>query len=139
MIAAMMLLTVADVFSRLFLNSSITGTIELTEFMLICLLIGLGPAAIAGKHIRVDAIVSRLNPKVQAIIDIFIYTLCLGITAILTWRGIEQGMLALEFKAYSSMLKIPNFPFIMIMVISFAMLCLALVALLIKKILEVMK
>lgn len=137
--AAMMLLVVSDVLATLVFSRPITGTVEITEYMMICLLVGMAPTAIAGQHVRVDALVQRLKPRVQAILDIILYLFCLGMAAMLTWRGLEQGLLVQSYHATSSMLRIPKFPFYMVLVISFTMLTLAIIFLLVQRIVEVVK
>ena len=138
-IAAMMVLVVADVFSTYAFSRPITGTVEMSEYLMVCLLLGMAPAAIAGQHVRVDAVVVRLKPKVQASLEIILYLFCLGIGALLTWRGLVQGLIVLDVSATSSMLGIPRFPFYMVLVVSFAALTLAIFALLVQKIVEVAK
>ena len=138
-IAAMMLLVVADVFSTYAFSRPITGTMEVSEYLMICLLLGMAPAAIAGQHVRVDAVVVRLKPKVQTSLAIILYVLCLGIGVLLTWRGLMQGLIVFNVSATSSMLGIPRFPFYMVLVVSFAALTLAVFALLLQKITEVAK
>jgi TRAP-type C4-dicarboxylate transport system permease small subunit len=59
--------------------------------------------------------------------------------AVLAWRGLEQGLLVLSFHSTSSMLRIPRFPFYMILVISFGMLVLAILFLLVQRIIEAVK
>ena len=138
-VVAMMLLTVSDVFLRYVFANPITGTTEVTEFMLVCLLLGVAPCALARAHIRVDALVQRLKPRVQAILDIILYIIGLGMTAILAWQGFTKSLHVLEYGAKSSMLDIPNFPFYVILVISFTILCLAMVVLLIQRTSEAIK
>ena len=137
--AVMMLLVVADVLSTLVFSRPITGTVEITEYMMICLLIGMAPAAIAGQHVKVDAIIMRIKPRARAIIESVLYVLCLGMAAMLTWRGLEQGLLVLSYHSTSSMLRIPRFPFYMILVVSFAMLALAIIFILVQRITEAVK
>jgi TRAP-type C4-dicarboxylate transport system permease small subunit len=139
LVVAMMLLTVSDVFLRYAFASPITGTTELTEFMMICLLLGMAPCALAGQQVRVDAVVRRLRPRVQAILDIILYIPGLGVVAILAWRGYEQSRRVLEYSANSTMLDIPKFPFYVVLIVSFIILFLAMVFLLIQRIAEAVK
>ena len=139
LVVAMMLLTVSDVFLRFAFASPITGTMEVTEYMMICLLIGMAPCTLARKHIRIDAVVQRLRPRVQAILDVIIYTAGLGMVAILTWRSYTQSLIVLEYGARSSMLEIPKFPFYVVLIASFSLLCLAMVVILIQSIAKAVK
>jgi TRAP-type C4-dicarboxylate transport system permease small subunit len=138
-IAVLMVLVVADVLSNYIFSRPITGTPEMAEYLMICLLIGMAPAAIAGQHVRVDAVIMRLKSRVQAVIESVLYVLCLGMAVMLTWRGLEQGLLVLSYHSTSSMLRIPRFPFYLILVISFGMLAVAIVFLLVQRITEAVK
>ena len=137
--AALMLLVVADVLSTFVFSRPLTGTVEITEYMMVCLLIGMAPAAIAGQHVRVDAVITRFKPRVQAIMESVLYIFCLGMAAMLTWRGLMQGLMVLSYHSTSSMLRIPRFPFYVVLVVSFAMLALATLFLLVQRITEAVK
>ena len=84
-VAAMMLLTVADVSGRYFFSNPVTGTTEVTEFLMVCLLLGMVPCALARRHIRIDIFFQRLRPRAGAILEVIYYIITLGLIVILTW------------------------------------------------------
>jgi len=135
----LMLLTVSDVFFRYTFANPITGTMEMTEFIMICLLICMAPCTLAGKHVRVDALVQRLRPRVQAILEIVLYIPGLAMVAIIAWRGFEYSKTVLEFGARSSMLDIPNYPFFLVLIISFILMFFAMLVLFVQSIMRAIK
>jgi TRAP-type C4-dicarboxylate transport system permease small subunit len=138
-VGVLMLLTVSDVTGRYLFNHPIIGTTEITEYLMACLLLGMAPCALARRHIKIDIFFGRLRPRVQAILESIYYIFGLGAVAILTWTGFKQSLLVLSYGSMSSMLEIPDFPFITVLVVSYAILFLVMMALLIQKIGEVAK
>ena len=137
--AVLMMLTVADVFLRYVFNRPILGTYEMTEYVMVCLLLGMAPCALQGRHVRIDFVVKIFPKLVQKYLDIIFYVAGLGIVAIFAWGGFTQSLSLLSVDARSSMLKIPDFPFYTIVVFSYVMLFLAIVVILIRKIGEAVK
>jgi hypothetical protein len=62
-IAVIMMLTVADVLMRYLFSRPITGTTELTEFMMVILILSVVPAALANRHITVNMCIGVLTPN----------------------------------------------------------------------------
>ncbi|MEO6270646.1 MAG: TRAP transporter small permease [Lautropia sp.] len=82
---AMMLLTFLDVVGRKFLNNSITGSVELTELLMLALIFCALPlASLAGEHVVFDLLDSILPPGVkhwQAVVSNLICTFLVGSAA----------------------------------------------------------
>ncbi len=135
-LVAMMMLSVADVFMRYVFNHPIDGTAEMVEIMMICLLMGMAGCAIEGRHIKVDVIIERLPEKVVALMDVIMMILGIGVSGILMWQGYWQGIFQLRYGVSSSMLRIPVFPFYIVLSLSFLFLIIATVVLVIKRIRE---
>ena len=133
---AMMLLTVADVFLRYAFSRPITGTTELTEMMMACLLLAAVWCAVERRHISVGIVMDRLGKRVQAIIDSITLLAALGVYIILTWQGLVKALFSWEHHLQSSMIHVPEFPFRGMLALSFAVLCLVVIRLLIQKIAE---
>lgn len=133
----MMLLTVADVFLRFFFNSPISGTTELTQlFMVAVVFPALAWCGVTGGHIKVDLIVGRFRPRIQAIIDIITLLLSLFIFTIITWRSFLESM---QMTKTSSLLGIPIAPFYYTLTFSFGLLCLVIITLIIANFKKVVK
>jgi TRAP-type C4-dicarboxylate transport system permease small subunit len=126
----MMLLTVVDVSLRYFLNAPITGTTEISRLMMIIIVFpALGWCALARKHIRVELIVSRLPPRVQAIVSSITLLAALGTYIIITWQSFLESVVV---NRQTSLLQLPFTPFYWVMSVAFAIFCLAIVVLVIE-------
>lgn len=123
----MMMLTVVDVFFRYILNAPLTGAIEISELLMVVLVFpALGWIAIERSHIRVDLLVSTWPPRVQLIVEIIILLMTLGTFVIITWQSMLESR---QVDMTTSLLSIPEAPFHWVMTGGFAMLCLAIVSL----------
>lgn len=86
-IAAMMLLILAEVLSRLFLSSSIEGTIEVVGiFLSLAVFLGFAPCEQTNHHIRVDLLRMRMHDRKRFFLDLFSYILALIIVGVMAWR-----------------------------------------------------
>ena len=105
----LMLLTTADVISRGFFHKPIPGSMELSEYILaVFILLGAAYTQQVKGHVGVDFLTSRLSPHIQVVCQIITTALGLFIIAIVIWQGL---IIALEEKAVSDMLRIPQYPF----------------------------
>jgi TRAP-type C4-dicarboxylate transport system permease small subunit len=109
MVIPLMLLTFADVTLRGFFNKPIPGTFELSQYMLaIFILLGAAYTQQVKGHVGVDFITSRLSPRRRAVCEIVTTLLSLFIIAIVIWQGWVEGITE---KAVSDQLRIPQYPF----------------------------
>ncbi len=105
----LMVLTSSDVVGRNIFNHPVPGTIELSQYMLaIFVLLGLAYAQQVKAHVTVSIVTSRIPQRVQFILYMISILLCLFISLILIWQGWVIGM---EEKTVSDMLRIPQYPF----------------------------
>ncbi|MBW2065971.1 MAG: TRAP transporter small permease [Deltaproteobacteria bacterium] len=133
----MMLLTVADVFSRYFFNTPITGTTEVTELMMVIVVfLSLAWCAVRRRHVKVDILVGTFSPRAQAIIDSITLLAGLGIFSIITWQSFLESM---DVRAKTSILQVPEAPFHWIMTLGFAMLSVVIVTLVIENLAGALK
>jgi TRAP-type transport system small permease protein len=121
-ISIMMLLTVADVFLRYCFSMPITGVTEITEYLLVCSLLGMVPCAVDDKHIKVNIVTQLLPPKMKAAFEAGGFLVGMAFFAILAWQGFVSGLEALSIGAKSSGLSVPTFPFYVLLSLSFALL-----------------
>jgi len=136
-IIVLMLLVTADVCGRYFFNSPITGASELARFsMIIIVFPALAWTALAGKHIRVDLVMERFPPRVQAIVNSFMLLAALGTYGVIVWKS---ALYSMEVDNITSMLRLPQAPFYWIMTVGFALFCLSIIALVIKNIAQAVK
>ncbi len=105
----LMLLTTGDVLGRKFLSKTIPGTFELSEYILaIFILMGAAYTQQVKGHVGVDFLTSRLNPRVRILCQILTTLLSLFIIGILIWHGYLEGI---RERTVSDMLRIPQYPF----------------------------
>jgi TRAP-type C4-dicarboxylate transport system permease small subunit len=105
----LMLLTVGDVMGRSFFNKPIPGTFELSEYMLaVIVLLGAAYTQQVKGHVGVDFLTSRYSPRIQAVLQALTTLAGLAIIAILVWEGYLEGI---HEKAVSDQLRVPQWPF----------------------------
>jgi TRAP-type C4-dicarboxylate transport system permease small subunit len=139
-LAAMMLLTVADVSLRYVFSRPITGATEITEFMIVLVgFLGLAWCAVKGAHLKVDSLVSHFSPRLQAITDSFTYLIGLAICVIIGWRSFMEGVDLKRLNVVTSLLEVPVSPFYIVLALGFAVLSLVMVAQLIQYIAKAVK
>jgi TRAP-type C4-dicarboxylate transport system permease small subunit len=105
----LMLLTVCDVMGRTFFNKPIPGTFELSEYMLsVLILLGAAYTQQVKGHVGVDFLTRRFSPSAQAILRVFTTMASLFIIAVLVWQGYVDAM---HERAVSDQLRVPQWPF----------------------------
>jgi TRAP-type C4-dicarboxylate transport system permease small subunit len=109
---AMMFLTTFDVVGRFFFDSPITGTFEVTEYMLAVLVLsGIGYTQQVKGHVRVTIFSSQLPTLVQHLTNGIFTILALIFFALLVLPAFEDGLHSMRAGGFSDMLQIPEFPF----------------------------
>jgi TRAP-type C4-dicarboxylate transport system permease small subunit len=109
LILPLMLLTTGDVLGRKFLSKTIPGAFELSEYLLaIFILLGAAYTQQVKGHVGVDFITSRLSPRLRTVCQITTTVLSLFIIAIVIWQGFLEGV---RERTVSDMLRIPQYPF----------------------------
>lgn len=123
----MMTMTMVDVVLRKFTNMTIIGAGEITEIMMASVVFcSLAQCQVDEGHIRIDLIMRKAGPKVQAMVDVMTQFLCFGIFCLVTWGTFKHGIEIMEWEEVSIDLAIPIYPFVFITVIGSAMLALIL-------------
>jgi TRAP-type C4-dicarboxylate transport system permease small subunit len=121
----LMIITAGDVVGRDVFNHPIPGTVELSQYMLaVFILLGLAYAQQVKAHVGVSIITSRLPHDAQLILSIIGTLLCLFISGILVWQG---WVIGIEEKTVSDMLRVPQYPFRLIVAVAAFLMCLELV------------
>jgi len=136
----MMLLTAADVCLRYLFDSPITGSYELTEFMMAILVaFGLAYTAVHQGHINVDLLITSTRPRSQAVINSITAMLGVGFFLVMTWRSFLYAE-QLRVDGYTSQsLLIPTYPFAYVVAVGCAILVLVLLIYLRQQLREVTK
>lgn len=88
MLLVLMILGSVDVIGRYTFNKPVWGTFEFNQILLAGIVFfSLAYTLAVGGHIKVDLVVSRLHPRVQAAIDFFTSFLMLILFALLAWQS----------------------------------------------------
>jgi TRAP-type C4-dicarboxylate transport system permease small subunit len=104
-----MLLTTGDVIGRKFFSKTIPGTFEISEYILaVFILLGAAYTQQVKGHVGVDFITSRLSPRMRTVCEIITTILSMFIIAIVIWQGFLEGI---RERTVSDMLRIPQYPF----------------------------
>jgi TRAP-type C4-dicarboxylate transport system permease small subunit len=105
----LMLLTVGDVVGRSFFNKPIPGTFELSEYMLaVIVLLGAAYTQQVKGHVGVDFLTIRFSPRTQAVLQAVTTIASLLVITIMVWQGYLEGI---HEKAVSDQLRVPQWPF----------------------------
>jgi TRAP-type C4-dicarboxylate transport system permease small subunit len=108
-IIPLMLLTTGDIIGRKFFSKTIPGTFEISEYILATfILLGAAYTQQVRGHVGVDFLTSRLSPRVRTICEMITTILSLSIIAIVIWQGWLEGI---RERTVSDMLRIPQYPF----------------------------
>ncbi len=105
----LMLLTTGDVIGRKFFSKTIPGTFEISEYILATfILLGAAYTQQVKGHVGVDFVTSRLSPRARVACELVTTLLGLFIIAIVIWQGYLEGV---RERTVSDMLRIPQYPF----------------------------
>ena len=105
----LMILTAVDVVGRDVFNHPIPGTVELSQYLLaVFILLGFAYAHQVKAHVAVSIFTSQLTHPARLILIIISTLLCLFITCVIAWQGWVIGA---EEKTVSDMLRVPQYPF----------------------------
>ncbi len=120
----LMLLTSGEVIGRNLFNRPIAGTVELSEYLLaVFILLGVAYTQQVKGHVAVSILVSRLPFRGQMVLNIISTLLSLFIIALLAWQGLIVGW---EEKTVSDMLRVPQYPFRLLVAMAAFLTCLEL-------------
>jgi TRAP-type C4-dicarboxylate transport system permease small subunit len=139
LVVAMMLLIGGNVFTRELLNSPITGASELSQMILIFMLLFLAWCVVEDEHFKIDILAKNLPSRVKGIFDIVNLFLALVTFGFLSWRGYAAALYAKSVNLQFTTLGIPHFYFLLLLVLAFATFCLAVAGRLAQRIIEVIK
>ena len=125
---AIMVLVTANVITR-FLWESIPGTLEITQALLVVLVVMLLAYTQARRgHVNVEFVFNYLPKRVQRVLTIVTLFLALGFTILLAWQGWNLGLTALRvWDASGTYPNIPYYPAKIIFAIGVSMFCLQLI------------
>ena len=108
-IIPLMLLTTGDIIGRKFFSKTIPGTFEISKYILATfILLGAAYTQQVKGHVGVDFLTSRLSPRTRIVCEIITTLLSMFIIGIVVWQGWAEGIIE---RAVSDQLRIPQYPF----------------------------
>lgn len=111
----MMFLSATDVTLRKFFTTTVPGTMELSSYMLaLFILLGLSYTHQCRSHVRVSFLLDRFPDKAKTVVEIILSFLCLAMLLVLV---VEGWIVAVEETTVSDMLRIPETPFRLALVV----------------------
>ena len=113
---AIMILTLVDVSGRKLLSSSVPGSLELTELLLVVVIFaGLPLVALAGEHVVFDSFDAWLPRGVKRVQQALIELLCAGALGALAWLIWTKGSQMVEYGDVTAQLRLPLGIFVHVM------------------------
>lgn len=108
-LAAMMLLTVADVLLRAFFGYPVRGMLELIELGLACtVFLGMPAVFLRKEHLVVDAIDQLTRPAVVRVLDLAGALVSFGLLAFMAWQMVPVARGMYDFGDVTPDLSIPK-------------------------------
>ena len=125
----MVLIVTANVIGRYLFRRPLIGTVEVEEFMLLVLVFfGIGYAQTKKRHVSIATLVDRLPQKAQLVINNVTYLPSLIVFSLITWQSLVMAK-KYWIKGVSSLfLEVPLSPFLCIVAVGAAVLCLVLLS-----------
>jgi len=113
---AIMVLTLVDVGGRKLLSTSVPGSLELTELLMVVLIFaGLPLVSLSGEHVVFDSLDRWLPAGVRRVQQALVDLLCLGALGGLAWlMWLKAGQMA-SYGDITAQLKLPLPPFVYLM------------------------
>ena len=118
----MMLMTTSDVVARAAWSHPVPGCVELSSYLLaVFILLGVARTHGVRGMVSVTVLVSRFPPRLEGFTEVLTSLFSLFIIAILAWQGWAVGI---EERMVSDMLRIPQWPFRLLVSLAGFTLCL---------------
>ncbi|NMB35158.1 MAG: TRAP transporter small permease [Firmicutes bacterium] len=118
----LVILVSAHVIGRYFIALPVPGAVELIQYLMVCVgSLGFAYCAAQQEHVRVELFVERLPRKFGGVLKLISLLLSLGIVALITWQSIVYAIDVWHVGLVSGVLKIPRFPFTVVLVISYVL------------------
>ena len=133
----MIVATIVDVIGSKAFRLPLPASLEVVYFcQLIAIAGALAYSEIDGRHIRVELFVDKLPKKVRAFFHGLAALLGLALFGIMTWKAYQYAMTLKAINDVTSTSRIPIYPFVLWLGLSFVPLCLVLIGELLKAISE---
>jgi TRAP-type C4-dicarboxylate transport system permease small subunit len=141
-LAVMMLFVTIDVAGRNIFNWPLRGTVEVVGLLLIIASTwGLGLCQIEKKHLRILLFYDMFPRKVQLLLDLFAYLVCLAAAGLVAWQTLlmAKKFFQMPMGNVTEILELPQSPFMLALAWGFGWMCVVLLADVIKTFREIGK
>ena len=119
----------ADVTSRNVANQPLTGTLEITQYwsMVLIVMLAMGYAEKIGEHINATILTQYLDPVSRWWSDLIVRSLSFAFVCALTWYSIVAAVVAVDLRQFAlGAIAIPIWPVKIVLAIGFALFALQL-------------
>jgi TRAP-type transport system small permease protein len=112
MVCILMLLTTADVTSRSLFDMPVTGTYEVSAYMLVIIVcLSFAYAEQANTMVRIEFLTNRFSPRVQAALFAVFRAMEIFLIALVAWQSYVGSLNSAAVNSVSDSLRIPVYPF----------------------------
>ena len=116
----MMIIIVLDVGGRYLFNAPLPGANELAGILLVVVASwGIGYCQLLKKHISIDIIYTRFNPKGQSVLNIIANAAFIVVGVLICWQMFVKTYEYINKPQLTEILGIPLWPFMLILAIGF--------------------
>lgn len=126
-VIAMLCVVCANVVMRYFFRSPITGAAEITQMLMICMTACMAPALMRGQQVWINLITSKFNRVASIILDLITIAASAFVYGMIADGLFRQMVKSIAKNKRYSMLKLPEWPILMIFGIATAVLAVAMI------------
>jgi tripartite ATP-independent transporter DctM subunit len=110
----MMMVTVVDVTCRFLFNLPVTGSIEITGFLLLLtIFLGIPYASARGQHIRIDLLSAKFKGRRALVLESITLLVEIALFAVLVWQSIRYSVLMHTMNRVTAVLRLAESPFVL--------------------------
>ncbi len=116
-LVGMMLLMAGDVFLRFIFNKPVPGAFELIEIMMGAVVsLSIAYCGLRRGHVSVELITDKLPDRIRAPVDLVHHLVCIVFFATIAYKGSQQAIVIKENETVSTLLEVPIYPFVWLLV-----------------------
>ncbi len=129
LMSLLIIIVILDVIMTYFFNAPLQWALEVSEYALAFIaFLGAGWLMREEGHLRFEMVLEKLPKKIRSILEIFVSIICLLVSLVIVWSGIEVVISLFEKGAlFESVLQWPRWIFIASIPVGFALLAIQLV------------
>lgn len=118
-VVAMMLLGVLDVVLRIFFKAPIIGATELTQMMMVGMVLALGAGVLGDENITVDFVMDFFPQRTRWVVELITSVITIGVCLLISYEGIKSAIYSHSYNYAYSLLGVPEWPFLVVLSVGF--------------------